>query len=319
MTRNQRILTAVLALQIVLVLFAKMPFSGKSAGSSSSPLIPSWDEMQPTRILLGDDDGVSLRRQDGRWQVDDLDGFPADDRKIESLLERIGSAEVRRPLVRSARYHESFNLVEQDAEGRLRIWAADDEEPRVDLLFGNTPNFGSIHVRRTNEDAVFEVRDLAAYDVAGPAENWIEKDWIDVDTTNIVGLTIRNAIGDFTVIREDDGWSVNEPALYAGQVVGDDLISDLLSDICALRIAEVAGHRDETTHGFAAVGVQAELRFRADDMDEVSTIVLEIGLPVEGNDTSRYVGRSGSAFAGIAWESGLSSLLDADLSAMMGD
>ena len=318
MTRNQRILTIVLALQIVLVLLAKMPFSEKDAGSSSSLLIPSWSEMQPARILLGDDDGVRLRRHDGRWLIDDLDGFPADDIKIEALLERIGSSEVRRPLTRSARYHESFNLLEQEAEGRVRIWSKDDTEPTVDLLFGNAPNFGSIHIRRTNEEEVYEVRDLAAHDVAGPADNWIEKEWIGVDTTSIVGLTIRNAAGDFTVIREDDGWSINEPAMYAGQLVGEDQIADLLSDLCALRIAGAGGHRDESIHGFEAVQVQAELRYQTDSMDQVSTIVLEVGRPVTGDDTSRFVGRTGNDFVGIAWESALSSLLDADLKVMMG-
>ncbi|MDH3627439.1 MAG: DUF4340 domain-containing protein [Acidobacteriota bacterium] len=317
MTRNQRILLVVLAVQILLIVVVRMPMGERGVSAGPTPLIAGWDELVPTRVMFGgDDDAVQLLRAGDGWQVEALDGFPADGAKLESLLTKIGALEVRRPLVRSARYHESFGVREQDAEARLRIWGDGNDDPAVDLLFGNPPNFGSIHLRQADEDAVYEVRDLAAYDVSGPAGNWIDKDWLKIDSSDIDGLTVRNVSGSFTVVRGDEGWAVEEPAEFAGQPLGDDQLAGLLSDISGLRISDVAGRRDETLHGFATVGVQVDVR-RRDSTDHRFTL-LEIGLAVGDGNDRRFVGRDGEGFAGIALESSLQSILDLDLRAMMG-
>jgi len=322
MNRNQSILTALLAFHVIVILLARSPFSSSTGPSSSRLLFPELDAATTTRIQLdGDEDrSLTLERKDGNWVIGELGGYPVDATKIEDLIEKLGSLEVRLPVVSSSRYHKTFELTDDENRGRLRLFGDDSDTPEVDLVLGNSPNYRVMNVRRTGEDEVFEVRGLASYDVGAEPGFWAEKQLVEVPDAELLGIKVTNASGTLELHRQDGSWKIATPAEFAGVALDDSKVDSLVSAARSIRIDKPVGPVDDDAQGFRNAAIIVELSWREDVEGESASQVLtyRIGDKVIDKESQRYVSRAGFGFTGTVWESSISTLLEAgptDLSA----
>ena len=162
MNRTQLMLGGLLLVQLVLILIFHSPFSDATT-TQPRPLIPELAALTPRQLEIQgpDDPRLMLVKRGEEWQVDDLGGFPADSQKVETMIEELEMLEVRRPVVSSGRYHSAFKVDGDENEARIRLWEDASGDPVVDLIVGSAPNFRSSHVRRADEDNVYEVRGLS--------------------------------------------------------------------------------------------------------------------------------------------------------------
>ena len=206
MNRTHLWLALALVAQLVLVALVRAPSAAERDGAAR-PFIPQLDQLEATRVELVGEDGarLELARGDGGWTIEGAGGFPADSVKIDTLLDDLRALTVRRPLVRSARHHDTFRVADDDFVGRLRIWA-DDDRPSVDLLMGSSSNYRATHARLVDDDAVYELEGLAPFDLRPLRESWIRKDLLTVDSDAVVRLRLSNVAGDLSLARGESGW-----------------------------------------------------------------------------------------------------------------
>jgi hypothetical protein len=322
MSRTHGILGGLLLLQVVLILVFRSPLAGVGAATPPHALLPALEAVTATRIELEGGDGkekVTLRRTTAGWEVAEAGGFPADGTKVENLLADLKQLKVQRPVVSSDRHHESFKVREEDHEGRVRIYG-DGESPAADLILGSSPNYRTLHVRKADEDAVYEVRDLASYDVRAAASAWIDKVLVSVDRERVVGLRVANASGSFELAKRDGSWSVVAPAGRADRALDPQKIDGLLQVASSIRLADAAGPLDEAAQGLREPAGTFTILWRAPDQPETEPpreVSVRIGGPVTGEASQRYVTRSDLGFAGTVWDSTVARLLEEKLDQLL--
>jgi hypothetical protein len=311
--QSQLVLAGLLALQLLLILVLRNPFAEAAAETEPRPLLPALESVTPARVeIRGTEEGekVTLSRDGGGWKVDELDGFPADGEKIDTLIDELGALEIRRPVVSSGRYHDAFRVSDDDFEARIRLWGDVEDDPAADLIVGKSANYQTSHVRLAGENPVYEVRGLSPYELRPETAAWIDTELVDATAETVTGLSLSNAAGRVDLTKGADGsWSLSG----ASAPPDSRAIEDLVRAATSLRLAEAAGRIDDRAQGFTAPVATVTLRFRrpesADGAVEERTIL--VGGTVPGEDAKRYVTRKGLDYAGIVWASSVDRLIEA--------
>ncbi len=314
MNRNHTTLAGLLVVQVALILLVRSPFSGGSSATRTRPLLPMLEALTLSQIeLLGNEERrVKLVKEAEGWKLADLGGFPADDERIDELIDDLRALTVRRPVVTSKRYHEAFKVAGDENRGRVRLWDNPAEDPSVELIMGSSSNYRAVHVRLEGQSEVYEVRDLAAYDVRADAAAWIEKDLVDVAESQLVSLSLTNDNGTFELTRQDDQWRADG----SEQTLDADEVDSLVRAASSIQLAKPVGLKDASAHGFADPAATVTLRYRPlgePETAETREIVVIIGGKPEEDGSERYITRSDFGFTGTIWESSIKLLLDSEL------
>jgi len=317
MKRSHLVLGVTLAVQVALILLLRSPFSASSGRQQPTLLLPSLQSLEATRLQLegAGDAQVTLVRDGEAWNLEQLDGFPADAKKVEELLHNLKGLQVRRPVVSSARYHAQFKVQDETHEGRVRVWGAAGSEPAADLIIGSSPDYRTLNVRRAGADPVYEVRGLAAYDLRADAEAWIKKQLVAAEEQDVVELTLANAKGSFTLQKKDGAWTVAAPARDQGRALDADRAAALVRAVTSLRLSEGAGRLDAAAQGLLAPAATVSVRWAGDEPGECT---IRFGAKPPDKDSLRYVGWTGSDHAGMVWDSSVTRLIDEGLDAVTG-
>ncbi len=321
MNRTQLMLGGLLLVQLVLILIFHSPFSDATT-TQPRPLIPELAALTPGQLeIQGPDDArLMLVKRGEEWQVDDLGGFPADSQKVETMIEELEMLEVRRPVVSSGRYHSAFKVDGDENEARIRLWEDASGDPAVDLIVGSAPNFRSSHVRRADEDDVYEVRGLSAYDVRPDVSNWIEREFVDVDDLRVLGLTLTNAAGSFELAKQDGVWTLVSPALSGGEQLDQGKIYSLVRSVASLRVSDATGAVD-VSHGFENPVATLVLRWGPDLIEQDAgggELTLLVGAQVADDEEQRYVTREGFGFTGEVGQYSVIRLIEDTVNELLG-
>ena len=315
MTRTQWTLAVLLVVQLILILFVRAPFSGATRGAETHSLLPGLEAVTAARVeLVGGDATLALLRDGDGWTLEGS-GFPADGGAVDGLLDNLRSLTVRRPVASTSRYHDSFKVAENENEGRVRVWDDPSGEPGVDLILGTSPNYQITHVRRADEDRVYEVRGLGVYDVRAEPGSWIDKTLVEVAADRLLSLELTNAEGSFRLDKGENGWTVAAPA--GDLQLDQDKVDTLVRAATSLRLAEPVGPVDPEVHGFDEPSATLVLRYSAgtaeDEAAPVEEITVSVGRKLDDPETQRYVTRSGFPFTGTIWDSSVTSLTEKKL------
>jgi hypothetical protein len=334
MTRTQTILAGLLALQAAAI-FLVHEAGGSTAPPERRPLFEGLDDLAPARLEVQGseaDKKVTLVREGDAWAIEESGRYPADAEKVQKLIESLGDLQVRRPVVTSSRYHKALKVTDAEHERHLRIYAAGDDDPEVDLYVGTSPNYRTTHVRRADDDPVYEVAGLGAYDIRDTPSGWINTRLVDVKFDDVTGIRVQNKNGAFQLERMADGaWR-----LASGREMKLDKaeVDSLVRSAAAINAADPEGPIDRPAQGLepAAATVTLFVREPAEEKEEgdaaaeaeaaaapegatapVREITIWIGKEVPDKDSQRYVAYSDFGFTARAWKGSLDRLVDAKL------
>jgi hypothetical protein len=319
MNRTQTTLAGLLLIQAVLILLVRSPLSGSTGPVEAMPLLPVLESFSPARMEISgaDDAKLTLVRDGDSWNLEELDGFPADTEKIDKLLEDLAGLTVRRPVVTASRYHGKFKVAEDDNEARLRMWDDPAAEPRVDLFVGSSSSYRAAHVRKSGEDPVYEVRGLSPYDLRPTADTWFARTLVSIPRGEVVGLVLDNANGRFELARVDGAWVARSPD---GDLPLDPTkVDSLIGVVSSIQLAEPLGR---TTAGPDADSAVAKLTLRfvpggdlttGADSPEAQEVTVFVGEKLPDKETHRSAGRSDFDFTGSVWDSSVSRIVEQKL------
>jgi len=309
MTRTQWTLAGVLLVQLLLLLVIAAPWSSGSGSTGPRTLLPELETTSPSRIEISEgDERLVLSREADRWHVEQAAGYPADGAKVDKLLDDLRQLEVRRPVVTGSRYHDALKVSEDQNERRLEVHA-ESSDADVVLFLGSSPNYGINHVRRGDEDEVYEARGLSPWDLRAESGSWIDTQLIDVRAEAVTSLTLSNPHGQFALTRKDGTW-VLEAEGDAAAALDPTKVDSFVRAIGSLRFSEPAGRiGGDQDHGFGAPAATLELVYDIDGQLSDS-FELIVGDEVDEEAGTRYVHASGSEYSVILGKTDADRLLD---------
>jgi hypothetical protein len=325
LTKNQKILLGLLAVQAVAIFLFQGPLQGSTAPPEEHALFPGVAELEVGRVDVKgpeEDKSVTLVRDGDIWRIEEAGGYPADGAKVTKLIDSLADMQVRRPVVTSSRYHDALKVTADDHERDVRIYPAGKDDPAVELYLGTSPNYRATHIRRTDEDAVYEVSGLGAYDVRDTPAGWIDTKLLDIRAEDVTGMRVENAGGSFEVERmADGGWQLISDRQ---RVLDKAEVDSLVRAAASLSVAEPAGPIDRTAQGLDPAAATVTLKVKqpapetAGEEDEspagepeVREVTVWVGSVAPDKDSQRYVAHSGFDYAARAWKGSLDKLVDA--------
>lgn len=189
------VLIGVFALQVVIV---AVVFGVKSIGTSeeAEPFL-SFDQEQVTGFTVSDIDGsVALSRADAGWMVGDL---PADDAKVDRVLEKLGSGRSSWPVATSESTAERFEVTEENHQRHITINQGDDV--LADFYIGSSPAYRQAHARSADGGPVYSI-EFSHYEAGSERDDWFNKQLLQPDG-QVVSI---ERVGSYKLDSGEEGW-----------------------------------------------------------------------------------------------------------------
>lgn len=319
MTRINQILAGVLVVQALLV-----PFTWSHSGPSVTEptrLVP-FDTNAVTAIEITSpppEDGgapseLRLERADGHWGIASADGFPADDSKVEDLLEKLTKLEVRSPIATQAASFNALDVGDREYGAKVKVEAGSSS---AELYLG-TASSGAANVRVVGKDAAYVARGITVFDASDKVSRWVNTEYVKVDPDTVSSLTVTNEHGTIELVKDESGtWTT--PGLPPERMVDATAVSTLLKRAGTVRMTEPAG-KLAPTMGISPTGLG--LDWTATTGDTTETGGYRVGGEAPGATPSAglvYVSATGSPFAVKARGSSFKDLRDATLDTLTKD
>ena len=282
MSRTNRILAVVLAVQIVLVAVAFWPKSASVAGGES--LLAGLEAEQVSRLTISDETGnqVKLAKEMGSWVLPEADGYPCTENKVPEFLEKIVALKTNRLVTQTPASHKRLKVASDAFERKVELELADGTT-RL-LYLGASPSYGAIHVRADGQNEVY-LASLSASDAGSFASNWIDTLYFSVTQDQIVALTLENNNGRFEFEKDEAGtWTMK--GLAANETLNENNVTGLVNRIASLRMLRPLGKTEQSEYGLqeplAVVTVQTR-----DEAGNTKTYTVRVG--VKSSEDNSYV------------------------------
>lgn len=178
MSRLTRFLLGLLLVQggIVAALF----WPGESGEDTTvrQPLVP-FDATAVDTIRIGDaaDNEVELRRSGQRWVLPELDGLPARDERVATLLSALTGVEALWPVADSAAARQRFQVADYLYNRRLEFSAGGQVLATVYL--GTSPGFRKVHARNAQQKEIYSIH-YNNHDAPATRSAWLDPDLLAV-------------------------------------------------------------------------------------------------------------------------------------------
>jgi hypothetical protein len=282
MNRRNQILSAVLAVQLVLAAVVFWPRS-TAAGAEAGPLLGNFSPGDVVSVTIKDAQGnhITLAKDSGSWVLPEADNFPANGEKVSSLLDNIGNLQTNRLVTRTQSSQKRLQVADDDFVRLVDLKLADGQTHKVYL--GSSPSSGATHVRADNQSETYLTADVRTYDVGATSATWIDTQYYTVPTTTTLSVSLKNANGEFEFDQTSEGtWALK--GLAGDEQFNQSTFDTLLAQATSLRMVEPIGKQEQPSFGLDKP--QALVTLKAQDG---KTYTLTIG--AKGEDNNNYVAK----------------------------
>jgi hypothetical protein len=278
MNTQNRILSAVLVLQLALAAFVLWP--RPTAATENELLLSDLNLDSITSISIENNAGNSIKMsklEDG-WVLPDSGNFPCKLDAISGLLEKLAAMNTSALVTKTPSSQDRLKVAEDSFETRIEL--GNTEAENIVLYFGTSPSYSSIHVRRSDQDETYLVRDISSYELSPTFSSWIDASYITVTQDDVTTFTIENGNGKFVFDKHAEGeWKM--PNSPADRELDSSKVSNLLGRVANLQIVKPLGTEEEAAYGLDQPSAVVSLRI------EGNTIVLQIGS--QDPETNNYI------------------------------
>lgn len=252
MTRTTLILCGVLGAQLGLA--ALLAFSGgdDAAFTANEPLV-AFDQAKIDEIAISQTGGSStaLKKENGKWLVPGMAGFPADPAKVSGLLTRLGELKKGWPVATSAEAAKRFKVAEDSHERRIVL--SSGGKAVGTLLIGTSPTFRLVNARAANDPAIYTVT-FAAFEAGVRNEDWIDKETMTLAADQVSSIVLP----DVTLERKDGKWQL--AGLAEGQKALDAKVQDAARAVLRPQFDAVSGKGPEALAALQTPDFQIEVK-----------------------------------------------------------
>ncbi len=287
MTKLQRILIGILAVQLVL---AAIVFWPRQAAVAGKPLL-DVAAADVTALTIQDDQGksVTLTKAGDAWVASSAADYPADATKITPVLDKLVAINTGRLVGETTASHTQLQVADAKFVRKIDVQTAAGAKT---LYLGSSAGSNTTHVRLAGQNQVYLAGDLAAWNIAADLTSWVDPVYFSVPAADVTGFTLKNANGEFIFEKDASGvWALR--GLASGEALDANKVTSLVSQFTSLRLAKVLGKADDPAYGLAQPS--ATVMIQAKSGDQIKTYTLTIGAK-DAADNSYAVKSSESAY-----------------------
>lgn len=244
-------LAVLLGAQLLLALGLGLSGTALTRTKGADRLLLAFDKAAIDRITLEDPGQakVVLAKKEGRWQLPEAGGFPADGTRVAQLLDRLAGLKGGDVVAATSGAHARFKVSDETFERRITL--AKGYASQATLYLGTSPALRRLHARSQGADDVHIV-DLAVYDVPVKAAEWQDKTLLAVPQAQIAaididGLRIERGAGDGADEGKDAQWTASP--LPEGKRLKADAAAKLARLLAELRFDAVLGKEAKPEYG----------------------------------------------------------------------
>ena len=285
MTRLNKILLAVLAVQVLLATAAWWP---RESGSVQAHALLTLEKDKIQRIVVqrsGDDvEPVELQREGENWKLASSHGFPAKKETVDELIDNLLGVQVRQPIATKAVNHDKLNVGDKEWGKKLTIEA---DGGSTALVVGAASG-KAVHMRLADSDEVYQARGFSEWSIKDRASAYWDASYVEIDKASLSAFSIVNAQGTISMQQADGEW-VLDGELPEGGVLDLDEVDSLLSKLVKLRMQEPVGVEVEPAHWLQPPAVEVSCTVAEDDA--TSTVSYAIGAEDDGKYFAKAAGQ----------------------------
>ena len=291
MNKHNRILAAILALQIVVLAVVFWP-SPSVAGAEG--LFEDLTVDQVVRVTIHDGDGnrIVLAKSAAGWALPEADDYPVQGDLVTTLLDKIIGIRGDRVVAQTGGSHKRLKVSGDEYERLVELERADGTEHK--LYLGTAPSYQVLHVRPDGRDAVYLALGMTTYDARAEATAWVEPVYFSVSTDQVVAFALENMNGTFEFEKDEAGeWTMQ--GLSGDETLNASEVNGLDNRIAAARLSRPLGKQVQDHYGMDAPRAVITLRTRDGEGNEGSRVLRvgakwqDQGFVVKADDSPYYV------------------------------
>lgn len=292
--RHNQILIVILAIQIAVGVAVFWPRT--VASDAGGPLLAEFDSQDVAKLVIrdGDDNHVTLTKQDDEWVLSEADDYPANGEDVITLLENIGEVQTNRLVTQTEASHQRLGVASDDFNRRLEITMTDGSS--YNLFIGSSGGAAATHVRADDQPEVYLTGELNAFEANAQASSWIDTLYFSLPQTATTKLTLENKNGTFEFVQVDGSWTLAD--LTDDEVLNEGPVTTLVNQASSVRMTEPIGTEEQAAFGLDNPTATITLETRSTPSagqapDE--TFTLKIGAQ-DPDDNSYYFNASNSPY-----------------------
>lgn len=227
MGRHIRILTIVLAVQIVVIAGVWFFGADRSNVEAERLLVVDREAVTAVEIAENADTTVRIEKSAEGWTLPALNGLPADAEKVTGLFDKLTEAEAAWPVATSESSARRFEVTEEKYQRRIRLFQGDAQT--AEIYLGTSPGFRKVHARRADSNDVFAIT-FAVFEAPVKLDEWLDKTLLQPKGT--VQSVARG--GAWGLTRDGEGWRLTD--LAETESTDADAARDVVSKLSNLRV-----------------------------------------------------------------------------------
>lgn len=142
------------------------------------------------KIEAGSNSAV-LSKQSENWVLPNHDNFPADQKNVTQLLDKLAAMKKGWPVATTSSASRRFKVAEDEYERKLTLLT--NNEVLAQLYIGNSPGFRKVHVRNADDDEVFSVA-FNTWEASADSDDWINKSLLTFSAEDLLRIEMSNFV-----------------------------------------------------------------------------------------------------------------------------
>jgi len=267
--RRNRALLALLVVQLLL-LAALTISNGAVEQRQIQPLLAPMTAASIDRLSIAEtaDEALQFARGVEGWVLPEADDFPLNSAKIDDMLARLLALDTRRLIASNPANFPRLEVADDDFRRRLVLQSGDAS---MTVYLGGSGGADTVYARRDGDNAVYLGTGLNAWELSLQLSSWLDANVVNVPVDDLLEIRVDNAQGQFTFLREGDGWLYT--GLGDGELFDDTGMSNLARNAAALPMQAPLGLAVQPDYGLAQPSVTVTVRYQeplppAADADE---------------------------------------------------
>jgi len=237
-------LSLVLLVQLLLVIWIWWPQKSETFIQSGLFDGMNWEKLKTISIKDQEEELVLIKTND-QWIVPDQFDYPADKKKLAEIFKKLKGL-------------NSGFIVGQTQNSHKRLEVSNDQfQKKVsfskDLGFylGTSPQFKKVHIRRFTQKEVYTTDQLSSYDLPTDSNNWIEKNFVKIDSAKIKSIELQRGKEKFLFIRVKSKEEDKEKEVWKldNKTVDKSKFDPILRNLSGLRLTKVFGNKEKREYG----------------------------------------------------------------------
>jgi len=206
-------------------------------------------------IRNSDNQVVSIRLNNGQWQLEEKAGYPADGGKLRSALLILADAKILEEKTSRPEMYSRLGVEDPGTPGAQNLALTIElGEARRGLIVGKSAMGNSHYVRRTGEPAGLLVNQSLVMNA--DAMNWLQTGILDIGAEQISRVDIKHAAGDVLAIASADDSSDNfiiENLPVGREPITEYAANGIASSLARLSFSDVRRKQDTKSAEFTSV------------------------------------------------------------------